>query len=324
MTVARSAGKVSVVISAYNAQKYIAAAIESVLAQSYPDVECIVVDDGSSDGTAEVVAAYPVRYMYQANAERSAARNRGIAAAEGAYISFLDADDLLAPEKLADQAAFLQAHQELDAVYSRVCYFHDGEEDSGFVPKRETPSGDIVKSLIYSNFITIHSPLIRRRAMERIDGFDVNFNRFEDWDFFLRLALSGAKFGFLDRLNAKVRLHGENTIRDRARMFQAKLAVAEKIVASYGQELQRRGLKAEEILSFHRADYGRVLILDGRVREGRQLVKEAMKHPFPHRQTFALFALAAAVVDYRLLVALQDGFNRLFKGRRGRKEDASA
>lgn len=315
---AQGAPTISVIIAAYNAEKYIAQAIDSVLAQSHAAVECIVVDDGSTDRTAEVARSYGarVRYIHQQNAERSAARNNGIAHAAGTYLCFLDADDLLAPEKLAEQAAFLDAHPEFDVVYSRVAYFKE-RDGSSFSPRRKTPSGDILAELIYSNFITIHSPLIRRAALERTDGFDVTRNRYEDWDFLLRLALAGARFAFLDRLHAKVRLHPENTIGDRVKMFDAKLSVAEKIAAQYRGELERQGIDPDRVLAFHRADYGRVLVLAGMTQEGRALISGALRHPFPHRNVFVLFNLAAGILGHRALMTAQEAFDRIVKGKRG-------
>ena len=325
MTDRHAAATVSVIIAAYNAEKYIAQAVDSVLAQSYPFVECIVVDDGSTDRTAEIVKQFGgrVRYLYQANAERSAARNNGMRKASGEYVSFLDADDLLAPEKLAEQVAFLVEHPEYDVAYSRVCYFneHDG---SSFTPQRKTPSGDIVPDLLYGNFITIHSPLIRRSAVEKSSGFDPARNRFEDWDFLLRLALAGAKFGFLDRLHAKVRLHPENTIGDQVKMFEAKLRVAEQIVATYRDELVRRSIDADGLVAFHRADYGRILVLAGRTTEGRALIREAVKFRFPHRKIFVAFSLAACVFGSRLLVAAQQMYDRIVKGKRPDKGGSAA
>ena len=119
--------KVSVIIPAYNAESFITDAIESILAQTYQNVECIVVDDGSTDSTKSVVAQYGDRviYIYQNNAERSVARNRGISASTGDYISFLDADDSIAPQKIEAQVQFLRKNQNFKIVYSDTLYFKD-------------------------------------------------------------------------------------------------------------------------------------------------------------------------------------------------------
>lgn len=298
---------VSVIIPAYNAEKYIAEAIESVLAQTYPEVECIVVDDGSTDRTGEIVRSYGsrVQYISQDNAERSTARNNGILHAKGDYISFLDADDYQAPEKIRDQVDLLEVHPEYDAVYSKVMYFRDNGSRSFYSIRRISPIGDIVKELILSNFITIHSPLFRKSAVNRIGGFDPAISRYEDWDFLLRLAFTGSRFAFIDKFHAFCRTHPENTVKDKVRMFDAKQKVAVKIVGQFSSELRAHGIDGRSVIAFHQADYGRILVLNGQVIEGRKLIRKACLYDFPHKLIFKLFALAASIFGYRVLVSVQ-------------------
>jgi glycosyltransferase involved in cell wall biosynthesis len=312
-------GRVSIIIPAYNAEKYIAETVESVLAQSFRDLECIVVDDGSIDRTGEIVRGFGerVRNICQDNAERSAARNRGIALASGDYIGFLDADDILLPEKLKEQVAFLDAHPGYDVVYSRVAYFRDNGERRCYRVRRATPSGDILPFLIWSNFITMNSPLFRRGAVERVAGFNVSLCRYEDWDLLLRLALSGYRFGFIDSLHSLCRMHGGNTVADGTRMFQAKMGVACRIAKDFREELNARGIDGRSVAAFHRADYGRKLILAGRAAEGRTLIREAAQTPFPHRRKMIAFALAAGLFGHRLVAFMQRCADRLIKYRKG-------
>lgn len=308
---------VTVIIPVYNGEKYLAEAIDSVLDQQCP-VECIVVDDGSTDRTAEVAKAYGnrIRYIRQENQERSAARNNGIAHARAKYLGFLDADDLLLPGKLAEQVAFLEAHPEFDVVYSKVGYFREGADGERYSVKRPAPSGDILPLLIWTNFITMNSPLFRRDAVERTGGFDVAFSRYEDWDFLLRLALAGARFGFMDACHAACRMHGGNTVSDVVRMFESKLAVAGKIVQQFPEELALRGIDGNAVLAFHEADYGRRLILAGEVGKGRRLIDDACRTFFPHRRKFRLFSMAAALCGHRLLVLTQKYVDSLVKYRK--------
>jgi glycosyltransferase involved in cell wall biosynthesis len=311
-------GKVSLIIPAYNADKYLADAIESVLAQSYGEVECIVVDDGSTDRTAEIANGFgqQIRYAHQSNAGRSAARNTGLAMATGEFISFLDADDILAREKLTEQVAFLEARGDCDVVYSRAQYFR---EENGvrryFSVKRATPEGDILPELVYGNFITILAPLIRRKAIDRAGGFDPSLSRYEDWEFLLRLAISGAGFGYMDRCHAFCRMHAENTVQDRRKMFEAKLHAAEMFVEKKRPELVRRGIDVAAVMAFHRADYGRILILDGCPDEGRSLIAAACQQVMPHRQKFRFYAFLAGVVPVAILVKLQQLTDMLCKYR---------
>lgn len=311
---------VSVIIPAHNCEKYVAEAIDSVLAQTYPAVECIVVDDGSTDRTAEVVKSYGerVRYVYQDNAERSAARNNGLRCATGEYVSFLDADDYLAPEKIFQQVALLGADSRLEIVYSRVCYFRDDKERRFYDVRRPAPIGDILETLIYSNFITVHAPLIRAKAVADAGGFNPRRNRYEDWEFFLRLAARGARFGFIDSCHAFVRMHAENTVHDRLRMFEAKLQVAEEFVRDHNHELQARGINPDGVAAFHRADYGRLLILNGHPDEGREMIRDACRcSDFPHRHKFLLFAFAGGICGSRFMAGLQVLVDRVYKYRKG-------
>ena len=110
---------VSVVIPVYNGEQYLADAIQSVRDQTYQNVEVIVVDDGSTDESADVAKKFgeAIRYVHQSNGGVGKARNTGIAAARGAYLAFLDQDDLWLPDKLAVQVAYLDSHPEVGAVY---------------------------------------------------------------------------------------------------------------------------------------------------------------------------------------------------------------
>ena len=309
-------GKVSVIIPAYNAEKYLAEAIESVLAQNYCDVECIVVDDGSTDRTAEIVNGFgqQILYVHQNNAERSVARNTGLTMATGEFISFLDADDILANDKLAEQVAFLFASGDYDLVYSRSQYFREYNGVRRYYSvKRATPVGDILPELVYGNFITIQSPLIRRKAIEQVGGFSPSLSRYEDWEFLLRLAISGARFGFMDRCHAFCRMHSQNTVRDRRRMFEAKLHVAEMFVGNNRLELFHRGIDVVAVLAFHQADYGRILIQDGYPDEGRKLIAAACQHAMPHKWKFRFYSFLAGIVPVAMLVKSQQLADMLCK-----------
>jgi glycosyltransferase involved in cell wall biosynthesis len=124
---------VSCIVPVYNGERYLAEALESILGQTYRSLEVIVVDDGSTDGTAAVLATYRQRItcLHQTNAGHAAARNRGLAVARGEFVAFLDADDLWHPEKLARQMARFQARPELDASVTHVQNFWMAELGAG-------------------------------------------------------------------------------------------------------------------------------------------------------------------------------------------------
>jgi glycosyltransferase involved in cell wall biosynthesis len=300
--------RVSIIIPAYNAERYIAEAIDSVLDQTWPDVECIVVDDGSTDRTADIIRRYRngVKYFYQENAERSAARNRGFAESSGDFISFLDADDYIAPGKIEEQMTFMDAQPDYDVVYSRVLYFRDDGRRNFREIRRPLPTGDILNKLLFRNFISLGSPLLRRAVIERCGGFDTRLSYNEDWEFWMRLAVVGIRFGFFDACNLFCRVHEESsTSVDRLRMYESKLFVIEQFIRKFGANLRDKGVDIAPVLSFHHADYGRGLILHGRVVEGREEIAKACSTAFPYRRLFQAFSLIADMGGWRLLRFLQ-------------------
>ncbi len=182
---------ISVVIPAYNAEKTILETIESVRQQTFTDFELIVIDDGSSDHTAELINAIAddrLRLFSYENGGLSIARNRGIDRASGEFIAFLDADDLWTPDKLELQLEALQKHPDAGGAYSWTIHMsQDGKmiNDGGSVHFE----GNVYSELLVSNFLTNGSnPLIRRTAIESVSGFDPALASAEDWEYWLRLA----------------------------------------------------------------------------------------------------------------------------------------
>lgn len=193
---------VSVIMPAYNAAHYIGDSVATVLSQDHHRLELIIADDGSSDGTPELVEGLDARItvLRQRNAGPAAARNLGLQTAKGAFIAFLDADDLWAPQKLSMQLAFLQAHPEYGMVYGgfqRWFAGADGSFDAPLPPAyAEGPdealvaaqSGWIYVPLLFDNIVHIITALVRREVIEPLGGFDPKLPTGEDYDFWLRLS----------------------------------------------------------------------------------------------------------------------------------------
>jgi glycosyltransferase involved in cell wall biosynthesis len=180
--------RVSVIIAAYNAQSYIDETVRSVLAQTHPAVEIIVVDDGSTDGTIERLAAFGdrIKLHQQANGGAAAARNAGARKATGEWIAFLDADDLWLPRKL--ECELMAADAPL--VYTNR--YNIGER--GELPEVQSDvtqmlEGDVfVELMLRGNFITSSSVMLRREVFEQLGGFYEGLSRAEDYDMWLRVA----------------------------------------------------------------------------------------------------------------------------------------
>ncbi len=185
---------ISVVMPCFNVRDFVGRALASLLAQSHGNWEAIVIDDGSGDGTDEVIAAITdprVRLVRQANKGVSVARNRGIAMASGAALLFLDADDWLAPDAMARMAAELEPGSAV-ATYGAFCFV---TEDGGRVVRSKVgpfPRGDIIERLLVENlFANGGHLLIRRDAIAQVGRFRDDLRFGEDWEYWCRLALAG-------------------------------------------------------------------------------------------------------------------------------------
>jgi glycosyltransferase involved in cell wall biosynthesis len=193
---------VSVVIAAHDAERYLADAIESVLAQTHDQVELVVVDDGSEDGTAGVAHSYgsQLRYRYQAWAGAGAGRNRGVEMAAGGLIAFLDADDLFPPERLERQVQAFERDPSLDAVFGRVAEFRsddaDGRSLGGRRPVREPVASHLPTAM-----------LIRRRAFDRVGPFTTELTLGEGIDWYARALDVGITTRMLPDVVLHRRLH---------------------------------------------------------------------------------------------------------------------
>ena len=180
--------RVSVVIPTYNRVQFVREAIASVLQQDYPDVELIVVDDGSSDGTAAVVRGFgpAVRYLWQENRGVSAARNRGVASSTGGLIAFLDSDDLWMPRKVSAQVAYFEAHPEAQACHTDQVWIRRGVRVNERPIHRKQGGWQFLESLARC-LISPSAVMMRRGLWERLGGFDESLPACEDYDLWLRL-----------------------------------------------------------------------------------------------------------------------------------------
>jgi glycosyltransferase involved in cell wall biosynthesis len=221
--------RVSVIIPTYNRPKLLQEAIESALAQTYPNVEIIVVDDGSTDNTAEIAAQYggKVTYIKQANQDVAAARNTGGRAASGEYLTFLDDDDLIMPTKIARQVQVLLSRPEVGLVHCR--FYYANEEGEPVYQVGQLPEGDILPRLLRNNFVWVGAPLIHRRCLDQVGWFDEQIPAITaDWDMWLRIAQAGYRFGCVQEPLGAYRIHRNGMMSDVADLERGIFAVLEK------------------------------------------------------------------------------------------------
>ncbi len=206
--------KVSVLIPTYNRQHYLGEAIRSVQAQTCSDWELVVADDGSGDDTRAVVEACggAVRYLYQPNQGVSSARNLAFRESTGEYVLFLDSDDTLLPNALADLSAALDANPACDVVYSDGYVMNeDGNRCATLSDYGPRPFVDTLEAFVVGSPLGLASTMIRRTALQRIEGpFDPQMVGYEDWDMFLRLKAAGCAFHFVPSMTYCYRFHGGN------------------------------------------------------------------------------------------------------------------
>jgi len=179
---------VSVIIPTYNRRELVREAIASVLAQSFSDFELIVVDDGSVDGTVEVVRAFDdVQYVFQENCGVSAARNFGVAVSHGELIAFLDSDDLWQPQKIKQQVKFFLEHPEAQIGQTEEIWLRNGVRVNPHNKHCKT-GGDIFTRSLELCLVSPSAVMMRRELFERIGGFDEDLPACEDYDLWLRIA----------------------------------------------------------------------------------------------------------------------------------------
>lgn len=220
--------RVSVIIPAYNAAATLERAVASVLAQTCRPLEVLVVDDGSTDATPQVVARLgdAVRAIRQPNQGVSVARNEALRRARGDLIAFLDADDEWLPAKLENQVDFLAANPAVDLVYTQV-YCVDGQgRDRGTRPLER--GLDTYAHLFFANRIPTSTVLVRRTALERAGEFDPALKITQDYDLWLRIAARGAYSGLREPL-ARYWMHGTGLSSDPLGRYREHLQILERV-----------------------------------------------------------------------------------------------
>ena len=202
---------ISVIIPVYNCDRYLGEAIESVLKQTYQPSEIIIIDDGSTDKSAEVAKSFGdlIKYELQENGGAATARNRGTELATGDYFAFLDADDLWTENKLKLQIEAFNKNPQLDMVFGYVEQFHSPELPDNIKSKIYCPSGSMKGH-------HVGTMMIKRDALFRIGKFDENLNIADFIDWYLKATQAGLQSFMLPEVLLKRRLHDTNmSIRQR-------------------------------------------------------------------------------------------------------------
>jgi glycosyltransferase involved in cell wall biosynthesis len=224
---------ISVILPAYNHAKYVTRAVESVLNQTYTNLELVVVDDGSTDDTPEVLARihHPaMRVVRKQNGGLSAARNTGLKETTAPLVTFLDADDYFLPEKLEVLSRYMEQHPDV-GLAAGIAMFIDGAGNRIAAPCT-LPSPMHLPELLFENPVCVSGILMRRPWLERVGVFDESLRACEDYDLWLRLAAAGCRMDWVDYPVVAYRVHPGQMTSQAGRMRTAMFAMLDKFFAS--------------------------------------------------------------------------------------------
>ena len=270
---------ISVVVTVYNAERYIGESLTAILSQTHPPDEVIVVDDGSTDDTPAELAKFnkDIRVIVQTNQGHAPALNHGFKAAHGDYIAKCDADDIWTPNKLQRQTDALTTHPQTDIAFSAIWVFGELEEPRGMQTADDPSVGildprSLARTLYRANVICPSSTLIRRRLFEQLGPFAEHLPA-EDYDYWLRALTAGAVFHYDPATLVRYRRHARQITSDvlgmRRAMHEVQLAHAELLE----DERFVRAVHADTLFRI-----GRLLVEEDRPREARRAFVGSLKY----------------------------------------------
>jgi glycosyltransferase involved in cell wall biosynthesis len=256
--------KVSVIIPAYNTAQYIAEALDSVLGQTYSNLEAIVINDGSPDTEQleRIIAAYRDRIVYvtQPNRRAAGARNTGIRESRGEYLAFLDSDDCLMPEALALQMRKFENDPSLDLVYADAGKFDD-PQGSGKTFMQECPS---VGAVTFESLVTeetqvcIIGIVVRKAMLAKTGLFDESLRRCDDYDMWLRVAHAGGKIAYHRAILGKGRAGRPGSLgASDLGMLEAAIEILSNLEGKLNLSSDQKALIQRRV-AFHQAHHDRV------------------------------------------------------------------
>jgi glycosyltransferase involved in cell wall biosynthesis len=280
---------VSVIIPTYNASLYLCRSVQSALSQTYPYMEIIIVDDGSTDDTKGVIKQFEnqVTYIYKENGGPASARNIGIQLSTGEYIAFLDADDYCMPDKLTEQINFLKQNPKYHMVHSNALINEpDKELYPAFIDLKPL-TGDIFKALFKDNQINNLTVVVKRECIEAINGLDERRELIgiEDYDLWLRIALK-YKIGYLDNIVGVYHIHGNNIFNE-YKAVKSQLFLIHKFINNFPWiEKEFPGLIEEKIdrVLFR---YACLLMKGKNFIQAKYLFQMTMKRPYLRKASIA-------------------------------------
>ena len=304
---------VSVLIGSYNAERYIVAAVDSALAQTYANIEIIIIDDASTDKTRDLLEKYHdprIRYLvHEKNRGITGTRNHLFQEAKGAFFAYLDCDDLYLPDHVAVEVAYLEAHPRCALVYSRLLYFFDGNQDKHYRHRNTLYSGDdVFPALLEKMFITNTSIMFRREIYDQLGGYRTETGIVEDWEYFLRMTHAGFRIEYLDEDLSLFRLRWDSNTN-----FSRQVEIKDSQVKIFEDlktrltEQERRKYAIDYWIGKRKENLVVALLSDGKKVEARRVYQEI----YPSvslKKRIVIFFLNLAPVWF-LRFAIEQGWN---------------
>lgn len=284
---------VSVLMPTYNREKFVGEAIESVLSQTYPNFELLVVDDGSTDKTKSVVQKYltdpRVKYFYKENGGQSSGRNLGFKNSKGDYIAFLDSDNKWKPEKLKICMTAALDNPDVGVVYGdNITIDEHGNEIGRDTMRRH--SGFITAQLLKDNFVTINTATLKRECYEAMGGLDESFIRAPDYEFWLRLS-TRYKFLYVPQYVSYYRVMEDQISSDKDGRFKANYEILQHFLTHFSDSVSRKERRLG--MSYFYCRKARYEASKGRKGKAiRDCIKAAIEYPFwlgPFRAFYRVF-----------------------------------
>lgn len=242
-----STNTVSVITASYNMAQFLGPAIESVLAQTYSNLEHIVIDDGSTDDTESVVRKLAekddrIRYFYQPNAGQTVAKNHGLKEAQGDYIAFVDADNMWVPDKLERQMKFFESCPSNVGVHYSDVQLINGKGELVHTPYEKKHSGKITRPLLMNNFVKFNTVLIPRRVLDDVGFFDEELSMGIDYELWLRISVDYDFHHTPENLVLYRIWEGQMSHRTLKRIENGKL-ILKKFFEAHGSMLSERDIR---------------------------------------------------------------------------------
>jgi glycosyltransferase involved in cell wall biosynthesis len=266
---------ISAVVAAYQSEEFIAEALESILGQTRAPDEVVVVDDGSTDGTARELERFAgrIRVVRQENRGYQAAMNRAIAEARGDFVALCGADDIWEPRKLEWQEEAILAHPEVDVLFGHAATFGRHELDMLRPPESGVlDNGRLRDTLVRDNVIATPFAVMRRSLFEQLGPFVENFEG-DDYDYWFRCLRAGVRFYYDPRLLGRYRRHENNLTNDLLALFRAMNLVRHK----YADLVEDRQM-LRDALAIDCFRMGRLLVDEDRPREAQQQFRRALRY----------------------------------------------